>query len=31
MHINRAVEEFNKQVEDDKKVGKRTLDLFTAR
>jgi len=31
MHINRAVEEFNKQVEDDKKVGKRTLDLFTSR
>jgi phosphomethylpyrimidine synthase len=31
MHINRAVEEFNKQVEDDRKVGKRTLDLFTSR
>jgi len=31
MHINRAVEEFNKQVEDDRKVGKRTLDLFTTR
>jgi phosphomethylpyrimidine synthase len=29
MHINRAVEEFNKQVEDDKKAGRRTLDLFT--
>jgi phosphomethylpyrimidine synthase len=31
MHINRAVEEFNKQVEEDRKVGKRTLDLFTTR
>jgi phosphomethylpyrimidine synthase len=31
MHINRAVEEFNQQVEADKKVGKRTLDLFTTR
>jgi phosphomethylpyrimidine synthase len=31
MHINRAVEEFNKQVEDDRKVGKRTLDLFSSR
>jgi phosphomethylpyrimidine synthase len=29
MHINRAVEEFNKQVEEDRKVGKRTLDLFS--
>jgi phosphomethylpyrimidine synthase len=29
MHINRAVQEFNKQVEEDKKTGKRTLDLFT--
>jgi phosphomethylpyrimidine synthase len=28
MHINRAVEEFNRQVEDDRKAGKRTLDLF---
>ncbi|HTQ48552.1 MAG TPA: phosphomethylpyrimidine synthase ThiC [Polyangiaceae bacterium] len=28
MHINRAVEEFNKQVEADAKQGKRTLDLF---
>jgi hypothetical protein len=28
MHINRAVEEFNKQVEADRKVGKRTLDVF---
>ncbi len=29
MHINRAVQEFNKQVEEDGKAGKRTLDLFT--
>jgi phosphomethylpyrimidine synthase len=29
MHINRAVEEFNKQVEEDRKTGKRTLDMFT--
>jgi phosphomethylpyrimidine synthase len=29
MHINRAVQEFNKQVEEDGKSGKRTLDLFT--
>jgi phosphomethylpyrimidine synthase len=29
MHINRAVQEFNKQVDEDKKSGKRTLDLFT--
>jgi phosphomethylpyrimidine synthase len=29
MHINRAVEEFNKQVDEDSKAGKRTLDLFT--
>src|SRR5579859_7117712 len=28
MHINRAVEEFNERVEEDKKAGKRTLDLF---
>jgi phosphomethylpyrimidine synthase len=28
MHINRAVEEFNKQVETDRKAGKRTLDVF---
>ncbi len=28
MHLNRAVEEFNKQVEADRKVGKRTLDMF---
>ena len=30
MHINRAVEEFNKKLEEDRKAGKRTLDLFTA-
>lgn len=29
MHINRAVEAFNKQVEDDRKQGRRTLDTFT--
>jgi phosphomethylpyrimidine synthase len=29
MHINRAVQDFNKQVEEDAKSGKRTLDLFT--
>ncbi len=29
MHINRAVQDFNKQVEEDAKTGKRTLDLFT--
>jgi phosphomethylpyrimidine synthase len=29
MHINRAVDEFNKQVEEDRKAGKRTLDLFS--
>ena len=28
MHINRAVEEFNKQVEEDRKAGKRTLDVL---
>jgi phosphomethylpyrimidine synthase len=28
MHINRAVDEFNKKLEEDKKQGKRTLDLF---
>ncbi|MDP9000450.1 MAG: phosphomethylpyrimidine synthase ThiC [Myxococcota bacterium] len=28
MHMNRAVEEFNKKVEEDKKAGRRTLDLF---
>jgi phosphomethylpyrimidine synthase len=30
MHINRAVEEFNQKLEQDKKAGKRTLDLFSA-
>jgi phosphomethylpyrimidine synthase len=30
MHINRAVDEFNKKVEEDRKAGKRTLDLFGA-
>ncbi len=30
MHINRAVEEFNKKLEEDKKSGKRTLEIFTA-
>src|SRR5262245_31739478 len=30
MQINRAVEEFAKKVEEDKKQGKRSLDLFTA-
>ena len=29
MHINRAVEEFNNKVEEDKKAGKRSLDIFT--
>ena len=29
MHINRAVEEFNQKVEDDKKAGKRSLDILT--
>jgi hypothetical protein len=29
MHMNRAVEEFNRQVEEDKKAGRRTLDVFT--
>jgi phosphomethylpyrimidine synthase len=29
MHINRAVEDFNKKIEEDRKQGKRTLDLFT--
>jgi phosphomethylpyrimidine synthase len=28
MHINRAVEDFNKKVEEDKKAGRRTLDVF---
>ena len=31
MHINRAVEEFNKKLEADRKAGKRTLDVFTTR
>ena len=31
MHINRAVQEFNEQVEEDRKAGKRTLDLFATR
>ena len=30
MHINRAVEEFNAKLEADRKVGKRSLDLFGA-
>jgi phosphomethylpyrimidine synthase len=30
MHINRAVEEFNKKLEADKKAGKRTLEIFGA-
>ncbi len=30
MHINRAVEDFNKKLEEDRKAGKRSLDLFTA-
>jgi phosphomethylpyrimidine synthase len=29
MHINRAVEDFNKKLEEDRKSGKRTLALFT--
>ncbi len=29
MHINRAVEDFNKRVEEDKRAGKRTLEVFT--
>ncbi|HLK35164.1 MAG TPA: phosphomethylpyrimidine synthase ThiC [Polyangiaceae bacterium] len=29
MHINRAVEEFNKKVEEDRKAGRRTLGVFT--
>ncbi len=28
MHINRAVEDFNKKLEEDRKQGKRTLDIF---
>ncbi len=30
MHINRAVEEFNKKLDEDRKAGKRSLDLFMA-
>jgi phosphomethylpyrimidine synthase len=30
MHINRAVDEFNKKVEQDKLAGRRTLSVFTA-
>jgi hypothetical protein len=30
MHINRAVEDFNKKIEEDRKVGKRTLDVFSS-
>jgi phosphomethylpyrimidine synthase len=29
MHINRKVEDFNAKVEEDKKAGKRSLDIFT--
>ncbi len=29
MHINRAVQDFTKQFEEDAKAGKRTLDMFT--
>src|SRR5262249_12269568 len=28
MHINRAVDEFNKKLEEDRKAGRRTLDVF---
>ncbi|MGH7282076.1 MAG: phosphomethylpyrimidine synthase ThiC [Polyangiaceae bacterium] len=28
MHINRAVEEFNQKLEEDRKAGKRTLEIF---
>ena len=28
MHINRAVEDFNKKQDEDRKAGKRTLDVF---
>jgi len=31
MHLNRAVEDFNKKLEEDRKAGKRTLDLFVSR
>ncbi|CAN5328222.1 phosphomethylpyrimidine synthase [soil metagenome] len=30
MHINRAVEDFNKKLDEDKKAGRRTLDIFQA-
>ncbi len=30
MHINRAVEDFNKKLEEDRKAGKRSLEIFTA-
>jgi phosphomethylpyrimidine synthase len=30
MHINRAVDEFNQRLEEDRKAGRRTLDLFRA-
>jgi len=29
MHINRAVEDFNKKLEEDRKAGKRSLEIFT--
>ena len=29
MHVNRAVDEFNRKLEEDRKAGRRTLDLFT--
>jgi phosphomethylpyrimidine synthase len=29
MHINRAVEDFNRRIEEDRKAGKRTLDFFS--
>jgi hypothetical protein len=28
MHINRAVQEFNEKLEEDRKQGKRMLDIF---
>jgi phosphomethylpyrimidine synthase len=30
MHINRAVEDFNKKLEEDKKAGRRTLDVLSS-
>ncbi len=30
MHINRAVEDFNRKLDEDRRAGKRTLDLFTS-